>query len=378
MSSRPQVSHLREENGVLRFTLSHLDVSYANAIRRTLLSDIPTVVFRTSPHEANRATIHENTTRLHNELIKQRLSCVPIHIADVDAFEASQYQVELDVENRTDTTLMVTTEHFAVKHMPSGKYVDKAQVRQWFPPFVPMDGSHEYFIDLVRLRPKLSDELPGEKIKLSCILDKGTAREDSMFNVVGTCSYGATPDAAEQQAQLQRLKQQWKDAGQSEAEVKFSAKNWLLLDGQRVVVPNSFDFVVESLGIFSNQSLMRQACGLLLLELDELKTMVDRNEVAVAPSQTTLENCYDVTLENEHYTIGNLLNFELYRMFYQERPALDFVGFKKMHPHDSHSVLRMSLQDKGQGVEVVRQLLVAAIEQAMQQFGLLRGMWASE
>ena len=45
---------------------------------------------------------------------------------------ADQYQVELDLENRTDTVMVATTEHFAVKHMPSGKYVDKAQVRRWF------------------------------------------------------------------------------------------------------------------------------------------------------------------------------------------------------------------------------------------------------
>jgi DNA-directed RNA polymerase alpha subunit len=72
---------------MLLFTLSGVNVSLANAIRRTILSDIPLIVFRTSPHEQNKANIILNTTRLNNEILKQRLSCIPIHIKDYNDFE---------------------------------------------------------------------------------------------------------------------------------------------------------------------------------------------------------------------------------------------------------------------------------------------------
>ena len=49
-------------------------------------------------------------------------------------------------------------------------------------------------IDFVRLRPKISDELPGEKLHLTCEFSIGTAKEDGTFNVVSTCSYGFTLD----------------------------------------------------------------------------------------------------------------------------------------------------------------------------------------
>ena len=39
----------------LSFTLSGVNVSIANAIRRTILSDIDTVIFRTTPNEKNKA-----------------------------------------------------------------------------------------------------------------------------------------------------------------------------------------------------------------------------------------------------------------------------------------------------------------------------------
>ena len=42
----PKIASIVEENGILRFQLQNTNVSFANAIRRTLLSDIPTLVMR--------------------------------------------------------------------------------------------------------------------------------------------------------------------------------------------------------------------------------------------------------------------------------------------------------------------------------------------
>ena len=53
MSAR--IENLKESDEILTFTISTIDVSYANAIRRTILSDIPIVCFKTTPHEANKA-----------------------------------------------------------------------------------------------------------------------------------------------------------------------------------------------------------------------------------------------------------------------------------------------------------------------------------
>ena len=74
----PKIANLKEEDGIMTFTISNLDVSYVNALRRTILTDIPTLAFKTTPYEENKANIIHNTSRLNNEIIKQRLSCIPI------------------------------------------------------------------------------------------------------------------------------------------------------------------------------------------------------------------------------------------------------------------------------------------------------------
>ena len=72
----PRINILNEDDNILKFRLSGVDVSLANAIRRIILSDIPCYVFRTTPYSENKATIFINTSRLNNEIIKQRLSCI--------------------------------------------------------------------------------------------------------------------------------------------------------------------------------------------------------------------------------------------------------------------------------------------------------------
>ena len=67
----PTVTNISEEDNVFRFQLSGVNMSLANALRRIMLSEIETIVFRTAPYKENLATIDVNTSRLNNEIIKQ-------------------------------------------------------------------------------------------------------------------------------------------------------------------------------------------------------------------------------------------------------------------------------------------------------------------
>ena len=67
----PIISNISEDGDVYKFTLSGINVSLVNAIRRTILSDIPTMAFDTEliPDQQN-CEILINTGRLHNEILK--------------------------------------------------------------------------------------------------------------------------------------------------------------------------------------------------------------------------------------------------------------------------------------------------------------------
>ena len=97
----PVVKINSEENNTLLFTMSDINHSLANSLRRIILSDIPTIVFRTFPHSESKVDITVNTTRLNNEILKQRIGCIPIHITDSD-FPYEEYVVEVDKKNDSD------------------------------------------------------------------------------------------------------------------------------------------------------------------------------------------------------------------------------------------------------------------------------------
>jgi DNA-directed RNA polymerase subunit L len=352
----------KHNDEMLLFTLSGVNVSLANAIRRTILSDIPLIVFRTSPHEQNKSNIMANTSRLNNEVLKQRLSCIPIHIKDVENFPLKNYQLEVNVENITDTTMYVTTEHFVINDLVTGKPLSEDKNREIFP----ANDYTGYFIDFVRLRPKISDELPGEKIHLTCELSVGTAKEDGMFNVVSTCSYGFTVDSVAQEAMLDKLKQTWKDEGKKAEEVDFEAKNWKLLDGLRITKQDSFDFTIQTVGIYDNVELIHKSCEILIEKLQYQDTLLEKDELTIEKSQNTMSNSYDIILENEDYTIGKVIEYILYAKFYETK-TLTFCGFKKMHPHDAHSIIRVAYKDPID-ISTIKGNLKESIDEAVQVF----------
>ena len=361
-----KIEELKESGDITTFTLTGVDACYANGIRRVILSEIPIIVFKTTPHEENKSNILINTSRLNNEIIKQRLSCVPICIKDLE-IDFSNYLLELDVENKTDTMIMVTTKDFRIKNLTTSSYLDDNTLREIFPPYVPPTGKGEYYIDFLRLRPKISDELPGERIKLTCAFSISTARDDSMFNVVGTCSYGFTPDREEMIKQLSLRQDKWEKEGKSPAEIDFESKNWNLLEGLRYIKKQSFDFIIQTIGIYENKDIIVKACEILIQKIDMQKQLLDKDELPIEPADNTLENCYDVTLVNEDYTVGTILNNELYETFYKEHKTLSYTGFKKMHPHDTDSLLRIAFSEPTSGKTAVKELLTTVIVDAVRK-----------
>jgi DNA-directed RNA polymerase alpha subunit len=325
------------EYDTIEFTLSGVNVSLANAIRRTILSDIPLVVFKTTPYEENKANIMTNTSRLNNEIIKQRLSCIPIHIKDIDNFPLKNYMLEVNVENTTDNIIYVTTKDFMIKDLISNKFLDETKTREIFPA-----NELGYFIDFVRLRPKLSEELLGEKLHLTCEFSVGTAKEDGTFNAVSTCSYGYTQDEDKIAIELAKNIQGWKDEGKNQKEIDFESKNWKYLNAKRITKKDSFDFIVQTIGIYSNYELLDLACDIIIKRLNIIDTQLETDKLQIEKSNNTLKNSYDIILEDDDYTIGKIIEYAIYSKFYEGSKILTYCGYKKMHPHDSESIIRIA------------------------------------
>jgi len=299
---------------LMKFRLSEVDKSFANALRRTLLGNIPILVFKPSD-----CVIEVNTSRFTNEIISSRLSAVPIHDKNI----THTYSVSLHKKNTGSHSIYVCMDEFTV--MSEGKEIRPTQI------FHP-DPISKRYIDFIRLRENLSN---GEEIVLSAKSSIGTANECGNYNCVGTCAYSFThdPEAAEQAFM-----------GSGKNRDDFDC-----LESKRYTIPNSFDFILESIGIHTNKELLLFASIIIREQLKFLET----SPMTIEPSLTTMENCFDVRITgsynhggkmiemNGDYTIGKLIEYQLYTKFSQ----LTYVSFLKSHPHSPFGTLRLAFKD---------------------------------
>ena len=395
-----KLSHTPTRYDESSFTISGIDKSFVNAIRRTVLSEIPTVVILGSSID-----ISENSSRLHNEILKHRLGCIPVYgtgstLREMQQF-AETYEFVLDVSNPSSPDILdVTTEHFVVREKGTGKVLSRPQQLAHFPP----DPLTRDFILFTRLRPRVGqcsgtggtggtedDEdtqenhrpvtgggggggggggefahIPCEKVRLNAGFGVSCARENAMYNVVSKCKFRNTVDkeAGEDEWTKREHALQLQE-GITMEEIAFAKKNFFLLDAERLCIPNSFEFTVQSLGMLENMEIVKMACEILIAKLQDIHTRCQTNAMTmIAESNTTLEFGFDIRLDGEDDSVGRMIEFIGYEKYYRlgrraDDPAtgidkvLSFCGFVKVHPHNTFSIIRLGFSNPTTREEVV-------------------------
>jgi hypothetical protein len=372
----PILTNPSESGDVYKFTLSGINVSLANALRRTILTDIPVNGIVTDNIADNQCNVEINTSRLHNEILKQRLSCIPIHMKDLDILPG-KYTLELDVKNDTENILFITTADFRIKNKENGKYLTKEEMHKIFPPCVTTNS----YIDFARLRAKISDTIPGEQIKLTAEFSVVTAKQNSMYNVVSKCSYGNTLDLDQITMDWEKIEKKLASEEMTTEEIDIQKKNYYILDSQRVFLEDSFDFVIETIGIYDNREILKNASKIVFEKLvGNEKTgtigivqMIDSELMDIHLSETTMENCFDIILENEDYTLGKVIEYVMYETYFKKEAVLSYCGFKKFHPHNANSTLRIAYKEvtsKNTVRSHLRHVCILASEVFQKMYGL--------
>ncbi len=367
----PRIVSRTDERGELRFTIDKINVSLANALRRTILSDIPTFVFRTFPYSECKASIVTNTSRLHNEILKQRLSCIPIHASDMEP-SIKEYQLEINVTADGNDIRYVTTKDFKLKNKTTGKYLTDVKCHEIFK----QNEITGDYIEFARLLPKMSEYSEGEQLTMTCDLDIGTAKEDGAFNVVCTCAYQMTMDAAKvdeawriKEAEL--VKEGIATVGSDE--MKAQRKNWSLLDAQRHTKDDSFDFVVETVGVFTNSEIVHKAAQIMINKCTKFIQDIESGENHIIPTVSTIQNGFDIELKGEDYTLGKVLEFFLHDKHYAEDQTVTYCAFRKIHPHNPDSMIRVGFAETvGVDEGIVAQYITTCARDAIVVFEHIR------
>jgi DNA-directed RNA polymerase subunit L len=241
-----------EKNSRRKFTLG-ANVCIANALRRAILSDVPVVVMRTSPHENDDCTITKNNTRFTNELVKQQISGVPVHVRADDAEFLSDAELVLSVDGDR-----VSTEDFRLRDRHTGEFAPDSVTRAVFP-----KNEHGFFVDLMTEA--------NTKLDLTCGFSVGTAGENGMFVAANECGMRATPDTerirvaeAEKRAEIAN-----RSPPLTEAAAKTEMVDWGHLQAPRITRPNSFEFTVRTVCALTPEEIVLAAQNAVVRRLEQ-------------------------------------------------------------------------------------------------------------
>ena len=195
----------KENESFKKYIFKNLNFSIVNGLRRTIISDIPMWVFNGLPNlikdnkEGETVKVIKNTTRLNNEIIKQRLSCIPIHLDS--KYDYSNLVFTLNVSGKDNLDVKyITTKDFEIYENIDKK--DKKDITDKFN-HLPKDNITGDHIIITRLNPKISNQIPGEELNLTCRLTKHTAKENGCFNSVSCCSYSYLEDTDKQEKKME-------------------------------------------------------------------------------------------------------------------------------------------------------------------------------
>lgn len=377
-----------ENANLSTFTLSPINVSYANTLRRIILTGVETVAFRsdmTSTGSTTHVVVKHNDTPMTNEMLADRIGLVPITITEPLTWKGDNYTFTLDVKNDSDSTRYVSASDFKivknVKIDAEEKDEDVTSQTNFFP-VNPLTGETAL---IAALQPRSGTTV--QRIELVAKASKGTGREHARFSPVSQCSYEYTVD--EDPERLEDMFFKWVSVAKKIENIDKESEKYNVLirefntmQRKRCFLinekgePYSFDFTVETVGVLPVSYIVRRAC-----EVAENMCSMYVNLDKSVPSEVTITSTdsriigYDFLFRGHDHTLGNLLQTWLVENHIEGNatPKITYAGYSIPHPLRDEMLLRVGVSDDEEST--ARNAVAAAAKGCVEMFKKLRLAW---
>mmetsp|Transcript_13747 Transcript_13747/g.23247 ORF Transcript_13747/g.23247 Transcript_13747/m.23247 type:complete len:313 (+) Transcript_13747:199-1137(+) len=298
----PKIAIRQMLDSQLKFVLTETDVYMANALRRVMLAEVPTIA-------VDLVEIEANSSVLNDEFIAHRLGLIPLISTragqmksplEADEDDFTDVEFTLDVTCTTDSTMEVTSDFL----MPDPKYPDIVPAH-YNPVHGDMgNGEHGQGILIVKLRK-------NQQLKLKAIARKGIGKDHAKWNPCATAFFQYQPDIRINHALMDTLtleeKADWVACWPSKA-VKLNATTGQIevedhelyqYDDEHLAKEiamgkpglcqviqkmDTFVFTVEASGALRPEVIVMNALDVLIGKINNLQTALDaeKNEQADA------------------------------------------------------------------------------------------------
>lgn len=308
------IENLKIDNNKCSFHLnnssSNIKISLANAIRRTIISNIPTYAIT-----QDKTIFFENNSVFSNEFLKHRLSLVPIISWNKD-INYENILITCKKRNENEYTESVYVKDFVCKDIETDKIIDNSVL-----------FSHENIL-FAKLKY-------NQFISFEAKLSKNTAEEGgSFYSPVSICLYTFEIDEKEADRLKENMSEKEKSDFNTEEIQRVYEKN---KNGE----PNRYSFKIEGIGFYKIEDILKMGIDILINKLLLIQTeFKNNNSKKVIFSNETKLDFYDFSLENENETVGNILSTYLLN-----DDKVYYSGYLIEHPLKKNIILRIKLKE---------------------------------
>lgn len=283
--------------------LKNFPVTFANALRRILLSDIPTVVIRD-------VDIKENTTQLPHEMLKHRVEMLPVNILPTDESAIRDAKIELRVLPQGTTARMIRTDDFVVE---SGRETLLMRDRDLDTPLL-----------FLKVRPSETVHLTG-KLTVETRTASQVCTASTMWHI--------DPERVKED---KRAFVEDDEGSPLVFDNFYAQKSYSRDDKGR---PDWIDLNVESIGVIPAKKLVRMAVSILKKQVE------DYMKDAGANIERSKDDEYRIQIAKGGHTVCALLQ----EVIYYKLPV-NFVSYDIPHPLRPESVLRFHTKQSPEAV----------------------------
>ena len=386
------VEKIQDKSDKLIFRISGndkygLDKSIVNAIRRTLISSIPSIAFRIDDNTERDIVVRSNNTSIHNEYLIHRIALIPLYIDPTNYHKDYLFRLnishtsELPYEFVTAKDIDVYELNEDLKHKVSNYEtlsefeIDDLEKRLKQPLLenynmdVPLsENSKEKIFRPFNFRGKknypLITELKNinstnliENIDLYGCPSLSFAKENSRWQAVSNATYIFEHDPVyfesviKEKIQTQNIPIEKQDV---------FAKHLAIEEGERYFLrdsknePYSYLFTIESQHFKDNKDILLESIVIIKEELEVLKDNLN-NLLTKTDSSITLNSNSDFTFEmiinDQDYTIINLLQAYISRYHISGDSFIQLCGCKKAHPLENIMIMIFSINQEKKTME---------------------------
>lgn len=386
----------KDNSRIYTFTLENTHVTYANTLRRLILTGVETIAFRsdmTSTGTTTDVNVVRNDTPMTNEMLADRIGLIPIHVTEPLKWNPEQYRFHLKVEGKKDHTAYVKAGDFTMIDLSrageaqneeeksnAGHVIDAR-------PFFPNNPITNDTCLIATLQPGTG--ATQQVVEIYAMATKGTGREHARFMPVSQCSYEYTVDLDERRQA--ELFSKWLSITKKVGDIDKASDQYAQLDREFKTMqfkrcfkinekgePFSFDFTIETIGVLPVSYIVGRACEVgenmvgRYVNLDKNAPLP--SNLTISPSESRIIG-YDFLFRENDHTLGNLLQTWLVEHHIEgtANPKITYAGYSVPHPLRDEMVLRVGVEDGEEGT--ARQAVAEAARGCVRMFQEMRAGW---